>query len=272
MFKIAAGGLWFEVGERDYGRQDCGISPKGASDQLSFIVARTLLGDPADYRCVEIIAPSAITFTQEVTFCVTGAHYSHLKLNGLEIPPNTIHKALEGDTLTFGTLLHGFRTYLFATASCPVNGIRIGKSRGSYETWFGNIPKRIRVFKGPEYKYLQEPDSFFNRSWNISQNSGRMGIRLDGKQLNATRYDIVSSAVDDGTVQLTSSGPIVLMRERQTTGGYPRVFQMAQVDIDLLAQYPLRAHVAFERIERHEALRLLKERHEQIQRFRNALL
>lgn len=271
MFKFAPGGLAFDVTARSYGRQDCGIAPKGASDQLSFEVARILLGAPSCFQCSEIILPTAVTFTQSVTFVITGAHYERILLNGREIAAQTVHKAQTGDELAFDTLQLGLRVYLMATAACPLNGSRIGKSRGSYEAWFGTTPKRIRIFPGPEKHLLHDPEALFGQSWVVSTESSRMGIRLTGPTIDADTYDIVSSAVDDGTVQLTPSGPIVLMRERQTTGGYPRIFQVAAVDIDLLAQYPVGTHVSFERITPERSKQLLTKRLEQLETFRAAM-
>lgn len=271
MFSFGAGSLWFDVAGRHWGTQDCGVSPGGASDQLSFECARTLLGDPADFRCAEILLARSVTFDEEVTFVLTGARYEQMRLNGDPIAHDTVHKAYAGDTLAFEGQKRGFRLYLCATASCPVKGVRIGKHRGDYETWFGPLPQRIRVFPGPEYGFLENGERFFEQAWRISEQSSRMGLRLEGPELPAGRYDIVSSAVDDGTVQLTASGPIVLMRERQTTGGYPRVFQVAAVDLDLLAQYPPGSFVSFELITAEEARELLAERTAQFDRFKEAM-
>ena len=271
MFSFSTGSLWFDVAERQWGAQDCGVSPGGASDQLSFECGRTLLGEPADFRCAEILLARSVTFDAEVTFVLTGARCDRMHLNNGPIAHDTVHKACAGDTLTFGGQKRGFRTYLCATASCPVKGIRIGKSRGGYETWFGPLPQRIRLFPGPEYGYLEKGERFFEQAWRVSEQSSRMGLRLEGVPLPAIRYDIVSAAVDDGTVQLTASGPIVLMRERQTTGGYPRVFQVAAVDLDLLAQHPPGSFVAFERITAEQARELLAERTAQILRFKEAM-
>jgi len=65
---------------------------------------------------------------------------------------------------------------------------------------------------------------------------------------------MLSSPVVDGTVQLTPHGPIVLLRERQTIGGYPRVFVVADVDVDVLGQYAPRRAVRFARISCEEAI------------------
>ena len=78
--------------------------------------------------------------------------------------------------------------------------------------------------------------------------------------------------MDDGTIQLTPSGPVVLLRERQTTGGYPRIFQVANVDIDTLAQHPVGMGVTFDLIGMDEAKALLVERQKQIMAFKEAFL
>lgn len=276
MFKYSGNSLCFDVGERYFGEQDRGVSPSGASDQLSFLTAKALLGEPERYRCAEIVFCPSVIFTEEVLFTLTGAHYARMVLHRegreTELDHATVYKAHSGDTLTLGGLQKGFRLYLFATPLTAANAYRIGLSRGPFTRWFEAPPRKVRVMKGPEHGYLNDKRAFLNRVWKISTESNRMGIRLRGEALPGRSYDIVSSAVDDGTIQLTPSGPVVLLRERQTTGGYPRIFQAANVDIDTLAQYPVGTGVAFDLIGMDEAKALLEERQKQITAFKKAFL
>lgn len=77
---------------------------------------------------------------------------------------------------------------------------------------------------------------FLHEEFAISIQSNRMGFRLMGPQLPAGQSGIVSHGVATGTIQLPSSGePIILMADRQTTGGYPTLGHVAAVDLPLLA-------------------------------------
>jgi antagonist of KipI len=81
-------------------------------------------------------------------------------------------------------------------------------------------------------------DQLFRAEFRVSPQSDRMGYRLEGPTLELEEpRDLLSEAVAFGTVQLPSGGsPIVLMADRQTTGGYPRIGEVATVDLPLLAQ------------------------------------
>ena len=105
---------------------------------------------------------------------------------------------------------------------------------------------RIRVLPGPEYGRLEEPRLFFNNSWRTTQFINKMGMRLAGEfRLKYGPEGMISEAVADGTVQLTPEGPIVLLRHRQTTGGYPRIFNVISADVDLLGQYGTCQNIRF---------------------------
>lgn len=86
--------------------------------------------------------------------------------------------------------------------------------------------------------------------WRVLPESNRMGYRLAGPALASTlRRDIVSQSVGLGTVQVPPAGqPIVLMADRQTTGGYPRIAEVISADVALLAQVPPGRSLRFERV------------------------
>lgn len=273
MFEVSKNSLYFEVKERKFGAQHLGISPKGASDQLSFKIASILLGEPREFKCVEILFGAEITFTKDVIFTLNGAHFKtmHLIQDGatLQIEHSKVYSAHSGDTLHVKESYIGFRLYLFATLSNKSNIKRVGLARGAYNKYFTPSAQKIRLIRGAEYQVLKEPSELFNKKWTISPSSSLMGIRLEGKTLEAEHYDIISSVVDDGTIQLTSSGPIILMRHRQTTGGYPRIYQVASVDIDTLAQHCVGNFVEFEEISLEEAKALHVKRMQEIENFKN---
>jgi antagonist of KipI len=115
----------------------------------------------------------------------------------------------------------------------------------------------IRVIKGAEWDYLtaDAKEIIINKSFSISPQSSRMGCRLKCEGISTHNlYNIISSPVTQGTVQLTSSGElIVLMADAQTVGGYPRVLQVIAADIPILAQKKPGDAIQFEMVSLLEA-------------------
>jgi allophanate hydrolase subunit 2 len=253
MFNLSKGSIAYTIYAPNVGKQALGISPQGPSDQRSFFTAHTLLGEPIHYQTAEIIHARTITFTEDVIFTLVGAYYDRIHLDHNPIYQATVYKATKNTTLHFGKKTKGFRLYLMSTPLTHKTSQQLGKSRGPFENHFLPCPKKIRVFEGPEYSYLTNPTTFFSTPYKISNNSSLMGLKLIGEPLQAKQYDIISSAVTDGTIQLTQNGPIILMRHRQTTGGYPRVLQVIDADLDCLAQYAVGELVWFEKVLLEEA-------------------
>lgn len=229
----------------------------GRSDDFSWQTCRQLLGRPEQFKVMEIIYGNDAVFTQHCIFVLCGAHYREFSLNGEAIEQNKVYEAHKEDVLNFKGLERGFRLYLMAS---PFDKRRVGVRRGNCEKYFGKFKRSVRVIQGPEFDFLLDPEELLGASFVISSNSDLSGLRLEGGAIAAKQYDIVSSIVDDGTIQLTPKGPIVLLRERQLTGGYPRVLSVAKADLDFLAQYRPGSIVRFELIGLDQAKALLLQR------------
>ena len=107
--------------------------------------------------------------------------------------------------------------------------------------WFDADPARpIRLIRGPHFDALDAAAqrALFESTFRVASDSNRVGLRLDGATLALRApLELVSEAVAFGTVQLPPGGqPIVLMAEHPTTGGYPRIAQVAAIDLPRLAQ------------------------------------
>jgi antagonist of KipI len=107
--------------------------------------------------------------------------------------------------------------------------------------------------------------AFYGATWKLSPDSNRMGYRLVGPALiRRSRQELLSEPTCLGTVQAPSDGnPIVLMADHQTTGGYPKIAEVAGTDIALLAQLAPGAMLRFTKCtvsEAREGLRLLEAR------------
>ena len=116
-------------------------------------------------------------------------------------------------------------------------------------------------------------ERFFSVEFTVSPRSDRMGYRLEGPALDGPEMpDLLSAAVTMGTIQLPAGGmPILLMADRQTTGGYPRLGQVATVDFGAVAQLKPGDTMRFDEISLDEAQRLYLERERAVDALRRAL-
>jgi allophanate hydrolase len=119
----------------------------------------------------------------------------------------------------------------------------------------------IRVIPGPQSDHFDRVawETFLGGTFTVSASRDRMAQMLDGPQIAAAGgHDIVSDGTVPGSIQVPASGrPIVLMAERQTTGGYPKIATVASVDLPRLAQAPTGTAIRFAAISPDAAENLL---------------
>ena len=128
--------------------------------------------------------------------------------------------------------------------------------------------KIIRVIRGRQYDSFKEESirHFFNQPFIVSHHSDRMGYRLNGPILELKRKkEMISEAVSYGSIQVPADGnPIILLADRQTIGGYPKIGQMATVDFSIIAQTRPGETIYFQEISHEEAQRLMIIQEEEI--------
>lgn len=121
----------------------------------------------------------------------------------------------------------------------------------------------LRVVLGPQDDMFTDDGlrTFFSESFATTMKSDRMGSRLDGPAVETKAgSDIISDGIAFGAVQIPSHGrPIIMLADRQTTGGYAKIGTVATVDIPKLVQCPAGTHVRFERISVQDAQQLLRD-------------
>ena len=101
---------------------------------------------------------------------------------------------------------------------------------------------------------------FFGQSYRVSPHCDRMGYRLEGEPLAVPAMAILSEGITPGAIQLPADGqPIVLMRDHQTLGGYPRIGVVVAADLDRLAQLTPGGRVRFTPVTLHGARRILRQ-------------
>lgn len=122
----------------------------------------------------------------------------------------------------------------------------------------------IRFVAGPHFELLDDHDRqlLSSQRFEVSTRSDRMGYRLEGSPLgSAAGHDLVSTAVVAGTVQVPPNGqPIVLMADRQTTGGYPMVAQVITADLPRVAQLKPGDQIRLQQVDLQDAQQALRQR------------
>lgn len=133
----------------------------------------------------------------------------------------------------------------------------------------------IRVLTGSDASYFDNKSlhAFFNDTYTITPDADRMGYRLSGTPLTLTEpFEKLSEGVTSGTVQVPPNGqPIVLMADRQTTGGYPIIAQVISADIAKLAQLQPMQHIRFQKVTIAEAERALFQNEHQLRLIHRAI-
>jgi antagonist of KipI len=135
--------------------------------------------------------------------------------------------------------------------------------------------RALRIIAGEHLGSLTEGarTSFWSTEFVVSSRSDRMGYRLDGQTLElVAATEVLSAAVTMGTIQLPAGGsPILLMADRQTTGGYPRLGQVASVDLGSAAQLKPGDTIRFAQVSLEDAQRMYLERQRATDALRRAL-
>ncbi|MGJ5642618.1 biotin-dependent carboxyltransferase family protein [Formosa sp. S-31] len=269
MIKVITPGFYSTI--QDLGRfgfQEFGVPYSGVMDRQSAGIANGLLGNSKQDAVLEMTMTGAtLQFLKDTLICISGADMGPT-INGKIVKQNKAIAVKSDDVLSFGSLNKGFRCYLAVKGG--FNSEVVLNSRSMYSRITEqvvlrkgdtlNIPDAemkhpfnyaalkvkedlfdtsgINVFKGPEFDMLssRQQEQLLSKSFSISKDSNRMGYRLN-EILENDLPSVLTSAVLPGTVQLTPSGQlIVLMRDCQTTGGYPRILQLSSEAINIMVQ------------------------------------
>jgi antagonist of KipI len=267
-----------------WGFQSRGVPVAGPMDPVSHRLANALVGNARSAALLEItlIGPE-LEFEDERLVAIAGADYD-LTLDGRPVPPRAPFTVSAGSRLRFGMRRLGARAYLAVSGGLtvpPVLGSRsthlvsamggisgraliagdrlpLGDSALAHGTALAPqgaivaLPDRqatIRVLPGPQVDYFAPDalDILESASYIVGRNSDRMGFRLVGPSLaHARGADILSDATPLGVLQVPASGqPILLMADRQTTGGYPKLATVISADLAIAGQLAPDDAIAF---------------------------
>lgn len=268
MIKVVKPGLYTSI--QDLGRtgyRNFGVPVSGVMDSYAAKWSNVILGNKEADAVMEItLQGPELLFLKPTQLAITGANLSP-NINGNAIEMNRTFFVQESDQLHFGERVKGMRSYLAIKGGFKTE--KVFNSRSFYKnitekstlekddkllfkSTFENQTSssielkhqdeyfeqnELAVYKGPEFDLLneQQVEHLFTTSFTLGINN-RMAYQIK-ETLENDLTPILSSAVLPGTVQLTRSGKmIVLMRDCQTTGGYPRILQLSEPAINCMAQ------------------------------------
>ena len=302
--QIVRSGLLTTVQDRGrYGHQAVGVPVAGPMDQFSHRLANQLAGNDADAATLEItlIGPELIV-EANTTLAISGAHFE-VTCDDRAVALGASFAVTTGQRLKFGRILQGARAYLAVAGgiqTTPVLGSRAthlvsrmggfngralvagdrlpivdGMARPARKSAGLTLPTNgralLRVMPGPQADWFRADalERLAGVSFRISPQSNRMGYRLQGPPLARARDgELISEPLGIGAIQVPSAGePILLMADRQTAGGYPKIGYVISADLPLAGQLAPGDFIEFHVCSQPEAVTALIARERQLLRY-----
>ncbi len=271
-----------------YGYQHIGLTHSGPMDECAHLWANRLLGNRYDAAQVEVsYGVFSAEFTKETVIALCGADLN-ATINNRPVLPWQTYNVNKGDIIDFVSPRTGLRCYLavkggfnitksISSAATVVrenlgglngdgeklraeNVIAYGKSihqkvtRCVPDIYIPRYEQSITLRFVPNLSLtsagIDAQEAFQHTSYEVTQNIDRMGYRLSGEPIKASLGGIISQGVSLGAIQLPKDGqPIVLMKDRQTMGGYPLLGCVSTLDLPLLSQSTPGVRVKFKAVD-----------------------
>lgn len=299
---ISSGPLTTVQDEGRFGYMQFGFSPSGAMDTYSMKLANILVGNPANEGVLEMTLKGITAeFDCDAVIAITGADMKP-KIGNTQVPMYKSIQVKKGDVLQFGIAQSGMRTYLAVcygfdipvvmgsmstNLKCGIGGFCGRKLKNEdvlnlrYQSSLDLVGHRsvnhkpsfpseitVRAVLGPQDDYFTAEgiNTFFSTVYTVSDKSDRMGIRLDGSKIESKNgVDIISDAVVTGSIQIPASGvPIIMMADRQTTGGYAKIASVITPDLQKIAQARPGTQVRFAKVTAQQAQKIYKQYQKQL--------
>ncbi|SEL78716.1 biotin-dependent carboxylase uncharacterized domain-containing protein [Maribacter orientalis] len=267
MLKVLKAGFYTTV--QDSGRfhfRNKGVPVSGVMDEMTVFKVNSLLENEVSAAVLEITMTGPTLMFEEETYMALGGAEMSATLNNLPIQNYKVYQIEVGDILSFGRLDKGFRSYLGVRGGFTSKEILGSRSFYKPITKVNRLcdndvvpfiynklfqPKiseikvdsflddyKLEVSKGPEFYLLTDRhlEEIFSKSFTVAHENNRMAYQIK-ETISSHEMSMLTSATLPGTVQLTPAGKlIVLMKDGQTTGGYPRILQLSDKAICILAQ------------------------------------
>lgn len=246
------------------GQAALGVPASGACDPASYALANRLVGNDPGAAAIEITFGGLVLHADtDLTIAVTGAPCTGVPLNA----PSVLRA---GEVLRFGPPRSGLRTYVAIRGGIDVPAV-LGSRSTDLLSGLGPAPLQagvslpigracgpmpgvdlapvadpaagtvaVRVTAGPRRDWFTDAgwSSFLGQTYQVSSNSNRVGVRLDGTPLERSRDgELSSEGMALGAIQIPPSGlPVVFLADHPVTGGYPVIAYVAAASLPACAQ------------------------------------
>ena len=283
--------------EGRWGFQAFGMPVAGAMDRYAYRIANLLVGNRPEAAVIEMsLLGASFKFDEPQIIAICGADMQ-AELNGVKVANWTPLQAPRGSELRLDYAPTGFRAYLAVQGGIDVPAVlgsrstytpaRIGGLEGralqpgdvlevgqdydpdarSRMLPAEDIPKygrevRLRVLLGPQDDMFSAESvaRFFDSEFVITDEADRVGYRLHGPKIaHRDKAVIISDSLPMGAIQIPAHGmPIIMMADRQTTGGYAKIGTVIGPDLSRLAQARPGDRVRMRKIDEREAVAALR--------------
>lgn len=288
MFEVLNEGIIATFQDRGrFGYDDMGVSNSGASDELSYHLANRLLNNPLNSITIELtIGKLKLKALQNTRVSITGAN-TRAKLNGQILKNWSCFPVKKDDILEFGYAIDGQLTYIAVEGGFETKKIlgsasvsryigspikkgdvlKANPSQNRQKAFFspsvvptlGYKKLELRFVKGYQYKWF-DMKKFTTSNFKVSNRYNKMGYQLSGDKIIPKHNTLISEAIAFGAIQITQTGqPIVLLKDRQTIGGYPKIGSVLPMDCFKLSQCGANTKITFKEISVKKALNLTKD-------------
>jgi len=295
-FNVIKAGIFTTLQDRGrFSFTHLGVTNSGVMDEYATLAAHKLLDNNLNDNILEITFSNVeLQANTQTTLCVTGAK-CELYINDEQKTTWQTHKIKKDDIVKIGKILEGQRVYLAIKNGFEIpkefgsNSTTIKESLGGisglqikngdilpYKSSPKNLTQRWHEEHIPTYsKELtlrvllsyqedsfssQEKEKFFNSSYTVTPDFNRMACKLKGEAIASSLDGIISEAITFGSIQIPKDGqPIVLLKERQTIGGYPKIGTVLSIDCFKLSQMKIGSTIKFEEIDIYTAQKKLKD-------------
>ncbi|WP_295891227.1 biotin-dependent carboxyltransferase family protein [uncultured Vibrio sp.] len=258
-----------------FGLSHLGITQGGPADEYAYCWANHLLGNPINCATLEITLGQAdFEVLESCTLAITGANLN-ATLDGVPLDNWSTFNAYPGQRLKFGLARNGLRAYLAVVGGfqvAPQQGscatvvrenmgglhsdgkpLNVGdklhfashvQQRKQQSLTFRfipdyNLPLKLRVIESYQSQSFTKESlqQLYRSTFKVGQHVDRMGYRLTDGVVPPPQQELLSEGIAMGSIQVPPNGePIVLLHDRQTIGGYPKVGCVARIDLPRLAQ------------------------------------
>lgn len=278
-----------------YGYSHIGVTNSGVMDEYAYLVANKMLGNPLDTNILEIAFSNVIFKANASTvISITGA-ICEFFINDIAKNCWQTHNIQKDDIIKIGKILNGNRVYLgifggfdikkeFGSNSTTIkeslggiNGDKLKKGdvlpfkehlishnirlkKEFIPSYEDELTLRVVLSYQDENFSKEQKEKFFSSIFIVTNDFNRMACKLSGEPIICDINGIISEGISFGAIQIPSDGqPIVLLKDRQTIGGYPKIGSVLSIDCFKLSQAKANIKVRFEEINIIQASKKLKE-------------